>query len=624
MIGAATSEVSFGDSAAPLMRLGLFWPFKAFRMQCRQHFIRGSLRGHVLFVSLALLFMLAAQADTNVNSIQGETSEGREIPRAFEGGGTGSKEVEGADAYTKEIAAVLIFFCAVLGALPAFVILRRQHLQRDTGVSSGSNSSSTCTVLPSCCSSSYGAAASACCFGASPFYVRAATVYTAGVVAAVALLHLLPAADRRLSKALEALKGQGGPRWGPHYPAAALCCLVGLLLSAAIEAVVEQRYNEQREDEDDGLQTPLASLNSVKVVAQPKAISPQLQLHREAAAGADARDGHLMAVGLPVQWSESKVPPPVSGCGPYCCVADIGGAPCRGAHLDVDVTSAPPGPVGRAYCAFPGSRHQRRYCGEPSCCNNTSGSNRGKNIWRDERTRPAAAASVAEAVAVGAGNSSTSNGEEDARILTCPYTLMGEGTIANSHMQQQKGGITAQGVNPHHGDPARFSPGDTLQEGSAFMGSLLLTGLSVHSLLEGLTLGAAPNPKTIAIAILFHKTLEAFAVGSSLLHVRTALRSYVLQMLFYAFTAPLGVAGGLWLQRSVDPNSTSAGGVGGPSPYLQLIPGFLIGVGAGAFLHVGLLEILASELQRCRREKRGDMLPMIGLTAVGALCMAFL
>lgn len=63
---------------------------------------------------------------------------------------------------------------------------------------------------------------------------------------------------------------------------------------------------------------------------------------------------------------------------------------------------------------------------------------------------------------------------------------------------------------------------------------------------------------------------------------------------------------------------------GGPSPYLQLIPGVLTGLGAGAFLHVGLLEILASELQRCRRERRGDMLPMIGLTAVGALCMAVL
>lgn len=67
----------------------------------------------------------------------------------------------------------------------------------------------------------------------------------------------------------------------------------------------------------------------------------------------------------------------------------------------------------------------------------------------------------------------------------------------------------------------------------------------------------------------------------------------------------------------------SGGGTSG-SPFLQLIPGLLIGLGAGAFLHVGLLEILASELQKCRRERRGKMLPMIGLTAVGALCMAFL
>ena len=43
-----------------------------------------------------------------------------------------------------------------------------------------------------------------------------------------------------------------------------------------------------------------------------------------------------------------------------------------------------------------------------------------------------------------------------------------------------------------------------------------------------------------------------------------------------------------------------------------------------AFLHVGLLEILASELQRSRREKRRDMLHMIMLTALGALTMAVL
>ena len=397
------------------------------------------------------------------------------------------------------IAAILIFVFAILGALPAFVVLRRRQQPRTR------DGSSTCALLPSCCSSNYGAAASACCFGASPFYVRAATVYTAGVVAAVALLHLLPAADRQLSSALGAIQEHGGPHWGPEYPAAALCCLVGLLLSAALEAVVEQLQQRPREKDREGPRPP-DSPSSQKEGLPLSAVSPLPQRRPETAATSSAAGaggatggaaGGSATGGLvyprATHWEEDRGPPGAGrGGGGSCgCEGGIGGAPCRGPHLNMEIVSAPSGPIGRppGYCAFPAAWQQprRTCCGAASCCSSSGSSS----------------------------SSSSSNGEANARLLSCPYTLMDEGTVGSAHPQQRKRGPQDGAVPASPGDP---QGGGAPRAGSLFVGSLLLAGLSVHSVMEGLTLGAAPNPKTVAIAILFHKTLEAFAVGSSLLH----------------------------------------------------------------------------------------------------------
>ena len=91
---------------------------------------------------------------------------------------------------------------------------------------------------------------------------------------------------------------------------------------------------------------------------------------------------------------------------------------------------------------------------------------------------------------------------------------MNEDAAAAADIEQPKGGAPERGTQGSVGTcQTGISP-----SGSIFVGSLLLAGLSIHSVMEGITLGAAPNPHAVALAILFHKTLEAFAVGSSLLH----------------------------------------------------------------------------------------------------------
>ncbi|KAL8446845.1 hypothetical protein Emag_004606 [Eimeria magna] len=549
-----------------------------------------------------------------------------------ETGGQREDPVEAADVGTKVVAAALIFLCAVLGAVPGFIVLRRQQQQQTEGLLS--QRSNSCPVPPACCSSNYGAAATACCFGASPFYVRAATVFTAGVVAAVALLHLLPAADRRLTGALNAFTGKGGGAlWGRQYPAAALCCLVGLLLSAALEAVVEQQQQQQQDEVDEENYSSIASssTNSVdKEGALPSGCSSlQLSISATAIAGAAgevATEGPgrdpLAPVRLPASMRDTKgAHLQGQGTQPSWCLSDLRG-PCPGREpCGIQISSAPPGNVrgASAHSARPAVEyHHHRCCHEASCCSSFHTSMGGKAMWQLGRMQATAAPDATAPIHATVRNSSDVVSGE-LRALSCPYTLMDEAALGSAPPTQQRKRMLLGG-----GNSAGEAPSSTSHVGgkSGIVGSLLLTGLSLHSLMEGFTLGMAPNPKTVAIAILLHKTLEAFAVGSSLLHVRAALGSYVVQMLFYALTAPLGVAAGLCLQLSVSSQATNPEGLGGVAAYVQLIPGLLIGLGAGAFLHVGLLEILASEMQRCRREKRGDMLRMIGLTAVGALCMA--
>ncbi|KAL8274689.1 hypothetical protein Esti_001404 [Eimeria stiedai] len=550
------------------------------------------------------------------------------------GGQREGEQAEATDIGTKVIAATLIFLCAVLGALPGFVVLRRQQQQQTVGlVNQRSNS---CPVPPACCSSNYGAAATACCFGASPFYVRAATVFTAGVVAAVALLHLLPAADRRITGALNAFTGKGGGAlWGREYPAAALCCLVGLLLSAALEAVVEQQQQQQQQDEaaeDNYSSIASSSTNSIeKEGALPSGGSSlQLSINPTAVGGAageaaaeEAGQDSLAPVRLPASLRDTKGAP-LQGRGtqePSWCSSDFRGPCPRGGPCEIQISSAPPGNMRRdsAQSVRPAAQHHHhRLCHEASRCSSFHSNIAGKAMWQLGRMQPTAAPDAGAPVPTPARNSSDVVGGEP-RALSCPYTLMDEAAFGSAPPTQQGKRMVFGG-----GTPAGEAPSSSSQAGGkpVLVSSLLLTGLSLHSLMEGFTLGVAPNPTTVAIAILLHKTLEAFAVGSSLLHVRATLGSYVVQMLFYALTAPLGVAAGLCLQVSVSSEAKNPDGLGGVAAYVQLIPGLLIGLGAGAFLHVGLLEILASEMQRCRREKRGDMLRMIGLTSVGALCMA--
>lgn len=122
---------------------------------------------------------------------------------------------------------------------------------------------------------------------------------------------------------------------------------------------------------------------------------------------------------------------------------------------------------------------------------------------------------------------------------------------------------------------------------------LVFGALSLHALLEGFALGAtssASQASVIFTAIIVHKVFEGFALGSRgraaiLLSKSLAPGSWVLSIAF-CFTTPIGVVAAAAVVQSL--NSSSA----------QVTLAVLLGLAAGSFLYVGLVEVIPGAIGR--------------------------
>ena len=144
--------------------------------------------------------------------------------------------------------------------------------------------------------------------------------------------------------------------------------------------------------------------------------------------------------------------------------------------------------------------------------------------------------------------------------------LLGEGASHNGSGVQSK-----SPGRPHrsssHGEWANADPRDLddvgAEAGASLTAIVVFVALSVHSVLAGLPLGAqgsTPSGYGLFVAIMAHKSLAAFALGSNFVAVREkfslcTIRSYLLG---FALMTPLGIAAG-WLIASVAARSSSDG-----------------------------------------------------------------
>ena len=111
----------------------------------------------------------------------------------------------------------------------------------------------------------------------------------------------------------------------------------------------------------------------------------------------------------------------------------------------------------------------------------------------------------------------------------------------------------------------------------------------MHSVLAGLGLGASGIDWGIYAAIMAHKSLAAFALGSNFAALAQPPPPCVIGILLLAFACmtPIGVGLGWWL-AGADAEDSAAAGV-------------CSALAAGTFLYVATMELLPDAIERSRQ-----------------------
>jgi len=146
----------------------------------------------------------------------------------------------------------------------------------------------------------------------------------------------------------------------------------------------------------------------------------------------------------------------------------------------------------------------------------------------------------------------------------------------------------------HESSESTDSDSEAMQRprGSILMGLGTLIGISIHSVIESVALGASQSlgtAATLMAAILFHKTFSAFAVGSSLHGVvnnRPAL--WWALILVFALSAPAGILAGAMCGNALEGQRAAA---------LQCVAG-------GTLLAIGITEMLVPGLSGSETQKK--------------------
>lgn len=118
-----------------------------------------------------------------------------------------------------------------------------------------------------------------------------------------------------------------------------------------------------------------------------------------------------------------------------------------------------------------------------------------------------------------------------------------------------------------------------------FVAIVIFFGLSFHSIMEGLAIGASSKPVwDILVAIVAHKGLAAFALGQELLHHRVVEPfRFRFAIFLFSLMTPLGIAIGATIL--------------GQGKGETLLSGICSALAGGTFLYVTVMEILPQELQ---------------------------
>ncbi|EGG22379.1 zinc/iron permease [Cavenderia fasciculata] len=144
--------------------------------------------------------------------------------------------------------------------------------------------------------------------------------------------------------------------------------------------------------------------------------------------------------------------------------------------------------------------------------------------------------------------------------------------LSSTSIQQQQQEVTKQET--------------TLTNQNYLLPFILVFGLSVHSLFEGLAFGlqsTVPKILDLLVAVFSHKLLASFALGVSTIIYSRSLVKMILILFIFSISSPIGASIGIVL---VDYSQIG-----------NVVPPILQGLASGTFLYISLVEIIPKEIK---------------------------
>jgi len=141
---------------------------------------------------------------------------------------------------------------------------------------------------------------------------------------------------------------------------------------------------------------------------------------------------------------------------------------------------------------------------------------------------------------------------------------------------------------------------------------LLLAGLSIHSLLEGLALGAqrsAAPATALFVAVLAHKLTDGFALGVNLARFHAAREHARNLVTAFSLTTPLGIGVGALASSSLD------------GWHAAVFDATMTALAGGTFIYIAGLEIIGEEFSHGANAITNWCFASAGLAATALLAL---
>ncbi|XP_050374102.1 fe(2+) transport protein 1-like [Argentina anserina] len=152
-------------------------------------------------------------------------------------------------------------------------------------------------------------------------------------------------------------------------------------------------------------------------------------------------------------------------------------------------------------------------------------------------------------------------------------------------------------VHPGHGHEMKIEEGAYTKEEQLVrhrvVAKVLETGIVVHSVVIGLSMGTSENPCTIKpliAAICFHQLFEGMGLGGCILQAEFKSKMKVIMVFFFSCTTPFGILLGIALDHVYSANR----------PTSLIVEGLLNACSAGLLNYMALVDLLAADFMSPR------------------------